>query len=350
MKILFDAYWWAEGPFSNRTVQRELIGTWSQEHPEDELTMMVPSAHLSQARLDAPTGAALVGTPLRPHGLASAFAAPVIARRVGADLTITHNFAPIVGRSAVFIHDVLFQSDPEWFTWRERVYFAGMPLLAPRAQVVVTSSQSEAERIRQYNRSLRRVVPIGLAVRTQLRTAEPVRPSALPDVDGFLLTVGRLNVRKNLITTLTAALQSGELSRRQPLVVVGEQDGRALPLPPDLRAAITDGTIVLLARVGDSELAWLYRHARLFVFLSLDEGFGLTPVEALTFGCPCLVSDIKVFHETLRDRARYVAPLDAGAAAAAITASLEAPERSHPAETLSWSQSVSRLRAAAGLF
>ncbi len=343
MRILFDAYWWIEGPFSNRTVQREFIWAWAAEFPEDELVLMVPDQHLDASRRDAPRAARIVGTRLRPHAAAAGLAAARIARRVRADLTVTHNFAPVSGPSAVFIHDMLFKTNPEWFTASERAYFALMPLLAPRAGAVITSSETEATRIRTVQPRLPVVRSVGLAIRTSLRTAEPLRPAHVPD--RFLLTVGRMNVRKNLVTTIRAAVLSGAVSPECPLVAVGGSDGRTEQLPPQVRAAIESRAVIMLDEVTDGELAWLYSHARLFVFLSLDEGFGLTPVEALAFGAPCVVSDIPVFHETLADRVRYAPPRDVGAASTAIAQALADDRPAVSAPDLSWSQCVARIRA-----
>lgn len=343
MNVLFDAYWWVEGPFSNRTVQREFVFAWAAAFPEDDLHLLVPTAHLAAARADAPAAAHLVPSRLRPHGLAMAVDGARLARRLGVDWTVTHNFSPLSGRSAVFIHDVLFQTDPDWFTPSERIYFGLMPRLARRARVVLTSSRTEAARIAKANPRLPPPVPVGLAVRTELRRAESVRPAGVPDE--FLLTVGRLNVRKNLDFTLRAALVGGRLSAQRPLVVVGESDGRAETLAPTARAAVADGAVLMLGGISDGQLAWLYGNAQLFVFLSLDEGFGLPPVEALAFGCPALVSDIPVLRETLGDRVRYVSPRDLDAAATAIASAATAGGEHRAVDLgLSWHASVTRIR------
>ncbi|WP_375485172.1 glycosyltransferase family 4 protein [uncultured Jatrophihabitans sp.] len=344
MRVLFDAYWWVEGPVSNRTVQREFITAWLEQFPGDDCTLLLPRDHLAIAD-DLPHAARAVGSRLKPHGIAMAADMPRLARRLGVDLTLTHNFAPLFGRSAVFVHDALYESNPEWFSRAERAYLSLRPRLAPRADIVFTSSHTEAARIRSLYRGVSRVEPVGLAVRTDLLAAEPRQVPGIPA--DFILSVGRLNVRKNLITTLRAALASGRLSPQRPLVVVGEADGRTGALPAGLSAALSDRSVIILPSVDDSELAWLYRSARLFMFLSLDEGYGLTPVEAITFGCPCLVSDLPVFRENLGDRVTYVDPLDVEAAAAALRATLDAPRGTPNRDLgLSWAACVRRMRAA----
>nr|WP_244962869.1 glycosyltransferase [Cryobacterium roopkundense] len=137
----------------------------------------------------------------------------------------------------------------------------------------------------------------------------------------YFLTVGRLNVRKNLQHTVLAALQSGELSPQTPLVIVGEADGKLGLVDRQCRDAVTSGAVIFTGFVSEARLRWLYRNASLFLFLSLGEGFGMPPLEAAYFGAPLLVSDLPVFRETLGTRARYVDPTHITTIARAIAAS-----------------------------
>lgn len=345
MRVLFDGYWWVDGPLSNRQVQREIVRHWIDEFPDDDAVLVL--RHRDAAAADVPRGTRVVTTRLWPHGVASIAHYPRLARRSGAEVIVTHNFTPWTTPSAVFVHDVMFQTDPDWFTRPERLYYSLIPLLLPRATVVATSSRHEAERIAAQNRRVRGPVhPIGLAVGTDLAAAEPARPAGLDGVDRFVLSVGRLNVRKNLGRTFAGALASGTIDRERPLVVVGEPEGVRTDVEPAVRAAIDAGAVRLLGGVDDAGLAWLYGHADLFVFLSLDEGFGLPPVEALHFGCPVLASDIPVLRETLTDRAGYVDPLDVTAIAAALAARPGPRTAPPPGPLPDWRATVQRLRSA----
>lgn len=333
---------------------REFVLHWEREFVDDELVLAVRRQDLDRARAEVPARIRLVGTRLWPQGLSAIAELPWLAHRERADLCLTHNFSPLTGRSLVFVHDMLFCTAPEWFTLSERLYFALMPLTARRASVVATSSRHEAQRIQSVARLRKEVVPVGLAVPPALRLAEPVPCPGLEGVGGFLLVVGRLNVRKNLELALTAALRSGRVSPAFPVVVVGEPSGRATHLPEALRAAAEHGSLRFPGFVNDGQLAWLYRHASLFMFLSLDEGFGLPCLEALHFGTPVLASDIPVFREILGDHAWYADPRSVDAAATAIAVALDALGQgaarlqTRPEELgYSWAQSVRRLRAAA---
>jgi glycosyltransferase involved in cell wall biosynthesis len=328
---------------SNRQVQREIVQHWARAFPDDDLVVVL--RHRDAAGADLPAGARAVATRLWPHGVAAIVRYPSLARRVAADVAITHNFTPWTGASAVFVHDVMFQTDPSWFTRAERLYFSLIPRLLPRADLVATSSHHEAARITARNPRLRRpVAAIGLAVGTELLAAVPRPPAGLTDADRYVLSVGRLNVRKNLARAFAAAVAADSIGPDRPLVVVGEPEGVGTAVDAEVQRAIDAGVIRLLGRIDDAELAWLYQHAELFAFLSLDEGFGLPPLEALAFGTPVLASDIAVLRETLGDRATYVDPLDV----AAIAAALDAPivRRAEPADLPDWTDTVRRLRSA----
>ncbi|MGC9034203.1 MAG: glycosyltransferase, partial [Thermosulfidibacteraceae bacterium] len=60
----------------------------------------------------------------------------------------------------------------------------------------------------------------------------------------------------------------------------------------------------------DKVIINLYQHAKLFVFPSLFEGFGLPPLEALSLGCPVIASNIPVLKEILGEEIACFNPYD----------------------------------------
>ena len=355
MKVVFDAYWWVSGPPSLRHVLREIVAAWSIAFPDDELTLVVRRDDHAAASVDAPAGCALVTTSLWPQALAATIAVPAAATAVDADLVLTHNFAAHApgSLSAVYLHDVLFATNPEWFTAVERAYFSLMLRWIRRADLVLTSSSSEASRIRATTRA-RTVLPVGLGLSSEL-TADGAALEADAELTPgrFVLTVGRLNARKNLALTIEAALASGCITADRPLVVVGSADGRPAVLGRAVDDAIAARIVRFTGFVSESRLRWYYRNASLFVFLSLGEGFGMPPVEAAYFSAPTLVSDLPVFHETLGRHASFVDPTDAAAVARAIAAGVQAGEarrvparpRASIARRHDWSDTVHAIRS-----
>lgn len=347
MRVLFDAFWWESGPPSGRLVVRETIRAWSEAFPDDEL-------HLATAQTDAPAVSAAapyarVHTLRAPlHSLAAVTGLPSIARRIGADITIAQNFTPLATRSAVFLHDVLYRTNPEWFSRSERAYLAPILPLASRAAHILTSSHSEAERIRGVGRLLPEVTPVGLAVARSLLEVAPLRPAAEIPATGFILCVGRLNVRKNLQTALEAAASCGMVTAERPIVIVGEADGRQSQNQGALQCLEQKHAARFLGHVSDAELRWLYEHASALAFLSLDEGFGLPPLEAQQFGCPVIASDISVFRETLGTSATLLSPHDVDGVAQAFDDALRVARGAAGAapSRYQWDEVSRRMRAA----
>ena len=316
MRILYDGYWWVDGPFSNRQVMKSLLDSWLQAFPEDDIAVVVPRQHLDQARAERPD-LTFAAAALRPHGISVMIEYGRLAKRWGADAVFTHNYTARHSRSFVFIQDLLFVDYPQWFTWLERVYFAPMRF-AHRAKMVFASSAAEGDRIHRILGEKAQVVPIGLGLDMSLFETPGVAPRSDILPHRFALSVGRLNVRKNLAMVLRVASGSSEISGSCPLIVVGEVDGRVAQIPPEAQPAVRDGSIMLLGSVSVEELVWLYSNARLFVYLSLAEGFGLPPIEAASLGSAVLVSDIGVFRETLGSAATYVDATDDGKVKAAF--------------------------------
>ena len=111
--------------------------------------------------------------------------------------------------------------------------------------------------------------------------------------DKFVLYVGAAYPHKNLMRLLQAWQRlPGELLNEYKLVLVGRKDFFWQQLESKIKESI-----VFYGEASDEELASLYSHAALLVQPSLEEGFSLSPLEALSFGCPVAVSDIPVHRE-----------------------------------------------------
>jgi glycosyltransferase involved in cell wall biosynthesis len=341
---MFDAYWWVEGQPSGRRVVDSFVRTWLADHPGDDVSAAVPRRHLEQARALAGDAAlTLVPVGRSPHGVSVLTELGGVAGG-DTDVVIAQNFTPLRTKAlrATFIHDLMFDEHPEFFTRTERLYFAGMPWSARFADLVLTSTAAEAARIARFRPRLAdRVRAVGLSVPESFRARTATDPGLALTPGRFLLCVGRLNVRKNVTRLIDAVLEHDLVSEEAPLVVVGEPDGRAIArtAPGDRRVRFTGG-------VDDGALAWLYENCRLFVFPSLDEGFGLPVVEAALSGAPMALSDIPAFRE-LAPAAAFFDPHRTASIAAALRTELgSAPSPSPEVVVPTWSEVVGRIRSA----
>ena len=341
MRVLFDGYWWDQGPISNRMCQRQIVETWRREFPDDELFVAVPRKRKSMGNTEE--GIHLIPVAVgRPQVVMNCIRLPQLARKYGVDAVLAHNFAPNLSNAATLVQDVMFMDHPEWFTATENAYFRLMPVSARFSRGrLLASSRVEAERIGRIVK--RPALAVGLGASPSLIRATAEKPAAVSS-ENFLLAVGRLNVRKNLGAAVDGALQSGVLGRSHPLVIVGEESGRVTEWSPSARDALNDGSIVLLGRVTDPELKWLFQNSDAFLMLSLDEGFGLPVAEAIELGTPVIASDIPVFRQEFGDFVEFVDPRDAAAIGAAIR-TVMAARRPIPQHVHEWSDVVSRIRA-----
>lgn len=341
MKVLFDGYWWVDGPPSGRRVVSSFVRTWSAGWPEDELLLAVPRRHREEVEaLVADLPVQLRTVRRSPHGISNITELGSVA---DVDVIIAQNFTPMRSSAvrATFIHDLMFEEHPEFFSRSERLYFAGMPWSARFADIVLTSTRAEAERIARCRpRLANRVRPIGLSVPENFAEATATDPGLGLEPGRFLLCVGRLNVRKNVNRLIDALRGQDLVSTDFPLVVVGEPDGLAIA-----RTAPGDQRFRFVGGVSDEALRWLYEQCRLFVFPSLDEGFGLPVVEAAICGAPMVLSDIPAFRE-LAPGAAFFDPLDEASIAAAVARELAgAPSPSPEVRIPSWPEVVGRMRA-----
>ncbi len=140
--------------------------------------------------------------------------------------------------------------------------------------------------------------------------------------DGFLLTVGTLEPRKN-VDRLVRAFDRvrPSLPRPWPFVIVGPAGWG----PEPATRHDTDG-IVFTGSVAGPVLAELYRRARAFAYVPLTEGYGLPPLEAMRAGTPSVVAEeVPSVHDLGEDGpapARIVDPLDIDDIAAGLAAVL----------------------------
>ena len=177
-----------------------------------------------------------------------------------------------------------------------------------------------------------RVIPLGPGQESAQEAAD-APSSASPGVPaGYALSVGTLEPRKNLETLLEAwrALRrrrpGSGVAGAPPLVLCGQFGWKAEGLRRRVEAARAEGWLHHLGYVDEPTLAALYRGARLFVFPSRYEGFGLPVLEAFTAGVPVVASDLPVLRELAGDAVLYAPPLDPEAWVRQVERLLDDPE------------------------
>jgi glycosyltransferase involved in cell wall biosynthesis len=220
---------------------------------------------------------------------------------------------------AVAIHDVSFAAHPEWFRPREGARRRLLTRQAARsAEVIFTISEFSKREIVE-----RLSVP---ADRIRVTYPSVTKPSfASAAREPLVLFVGSVFNRRRLPATISAfaAATAGRTDAR--LVIAGaDRSYPALDLSGLAAEAKIAPRVELKQYVSEEELTSLYARASVFIFLSEYEGFGLTPLEALSAGVPVIVLDTPVAREVYGDAAWYVSPdAEVGQAASAIRTLLD---------------------------
>ena len=154
---------------------------------------------------------------------------------------------------------------------------------------------------------------------------ERLRELSLPD--DYLLAVGHFEPRKNYGRLLHAFRQLREARPELSLVIVGNDGGTLPEVRVTIDAAGLAAVVQLRQNVTDDELRIIYRHARLVLFPSVYEGFGIPILEAMATGRPLVVSDLPVFRELIGAHGAYFLPHDVTAVTDAIAVVLDSPTR-----------------------
>lgn len=246
---------------------------------------------------------------------------PPIERLAGA-VDVAHSAHPLLmpaSRAAqvVTIHDLFFLSSPE-LTHREirRDYAALAGDHARRAHAVISSTQHGKQQI---------VERLGVDA-NRIYVCPPGAPSwqtlgRVPNVptDGNILFVGTLEPRKNIGVLLDAYAELLARQSTTPRLILA---GRATAAAADWLARIARpplaGHVTHLGYVPDAEREALYRSARVLVMPSLDEGFGLPALEAMSAGVPVVVSSSGSLPEVVGAAGALVDPTDIAGLADAL--------------------------------
>lgn len=216
----------------------------------------------------------------------------------------------------VTIHDVLFLEYPDYFPWKYRIknYFL-FKRSAKKADILTTVSKYSSEQIKKFFNIKGKnitVLPnaVGHKYKYDYNKEEDIKYIYQKyDVKKFIIYVSRIEPRKNHVKLIEAYKELKLWEKDISLVLIGKtsfKDSYMESLINEVNE-ISNGKLIRIYDVTNSELIKFYNAALYAVFPSLCEGFGIPPIESAVLKTPTIcsnvtaMSDFYFFNEYLFD-------------------------------------------------
>ena len=340
MRVGLDGYPLAEPRTGVGHYTLELARALALIAPSDRFELVSPAPfsssaleEINQANLSNLRAVHLKTSWIRGHWWAVGL--PLYVTKARFDLFHGTNFeVPFWNRrSVVTIHDLsaLLHRENHRDSLARRARLR-LPIVAKLARKIITPTESVKREVCEHLRvKANKVIAIPSAARQSFRpvpseqTVETRKRLAIED--DFLLFVGTLEPRKNLLTLLKAFDQIvRQTSLRPQLVIAGGEGWLMDETFSFIKHSGIGDRLRLTGYLGDAELRALYSSCRIFVYPSLYEGFGLPPLEAMACGAPVIAGRVAALQEVLGSAARLFDPLNVEALAGSIVELMENDE------------------------
>ncbi|HLW79695.1 MAG TPA: glycosyltransferase family 1 protein [Terriglobia bacterium] len=227
----------------------------------------------------------------------------------------------------VTVHDVFPLAGQDYATPGFREKFSRLLLEAVgRAALIITpSAYTSRELARQARVGVERVrvIPEGVdlpAYEVPVEERDRQRQQLVGHGNVMILSVGIIQARKN---TMNAVRALEHLPARYRLVLAGGDGYGSEAIHEFIRREAAGSRVTVLGHVPREELLRLYGAATVFLFPSLEEGFGLPVLEAMAHGVPVVASNVSSLPEVGGDAALYADPHDPRQIAAQVERAVE---------------------------
>jgi glycosyltransferase involved in cell wall biosynthesis len=249
-------------------------------------------------------------------------------------------------RIIAVIHDCTHETFPSEFRHASKIMRYKSALCARADVIICVSHATRNDLVNFYNVDKGKVRVIHQGLTRLPRGQGGANELAKYRRGDYVLYVGARGGYKNFRGCLRAFRHSG-LYRSLDLLLVGGG-----PLTTEEKGLIDKlelaGNVIRIPAISDAGLGEAYAGARLFVYPSLSEGFGLLPLEAMTFRCPVAASNRSSIPEVCGDAPFYFDPDDEGSFQRALldaafdeSARKEAADRgARIAEKYSWEKNA----------
>ena len=239
------------------------------------------------------------------------------------------NIKNFKGKKIVTIHDLLFLRYPKLYPYLDsKIYNKKFRHSCDVADIIIAISEETKRDIEKYYFIPGNKIKVIYQSCDELYSLQPsaehiqqvIANYRLPD--NFLLYVGTIEERKNLLTLV----KSLKLVKDIPLVIVGKKKNYFNTVMDYINKNNLENRVLFLEDVSNTDLPVIYRLAKVFIFPSVFEGFGIPIIEALTSKTPVITSLGGCFPEAGVPDSIYINPSDEKEQAQKINYLLESEE------------------------
>ena len=209
------------------------------------------------------------------------------------------------------VHDMIHERFPDYFPDAEQI-IARKQILIQRADAIIAISNHTKNKVLSFFPEVESKITV--VHHGYQPVTEPTSDKELPG--RFILYVGDRNNYKNFLLMVEAISPLINADKQLKLVCAGGGRFSLDEIQMLNELNVFDSVIQLSAT--DAELQAMYQQACLFVFPSLQEGFGLPLLEAFANNCPVVCSGFSSLPEIAGDAACYFDPLDSVSIAATV--------------------------------
>jgi glycosyltransferase involved in cell wall biosynthesis len=201
--------------------------------------------------------------------------------------------------AVVTIHDLIFMRFPEFYkTIDRKIYQSKVKYACASAKkIIAISNQTKEDIIRFFDVDPNKIDVVYQSVSPvyfEQKDSENLH-SKYNLSKNFILSVGTLEPRKNQLAILKA-LHSEKIDTQ--IVFVGKSTSYTKKLTQFISENKLKNQVIFLNNISENDLAGLYKLARLSIYISHFEGFGLPVIESMACGCPVITSNVSCLPET----------------------------------------------------
>ncbi len=221
------------------------------------------------------------------------------------------------GKAAVTIHDVSYEVFSENLSFADNLLLRKISKVSAKnaAAILTVSDFSKNEIIKHYGIPAGKIFVTPLGADRKFLDAKKSRrfetvAAKFGISDKFILSVGTIFNRRHIENLIAAFTAAAEKIKDYQLVIIGKNHTEPhidiLGKISGLNMRLNRNAILQYDSVSGDDLAALYANAKMMVYLSDYEGFGLPPLEAALAETPVITSDIPAIREIMGNSALFI--------------------------------------------